>query len=321
MPMLQGGVDMTVTVSPDLMAPLDDAGYTLISLHHWDTKAKCLRTGKLRIRGKSPIHRDWTKRPYHNADALAHAAKGGNVGVRLTMRDLVVDVDPRNLDGGRRAMLPTLRRLGVEADDYPTVLTGGVGLHLYMAKPACFSVVDGLRDYPGIEFKTFGRQVVAPGSIHPSGKPYIWSSVLDDLWLGAPRAPEKLLRLIRRPKRPVIQSGQGIGEHPPEEIATILGKLDPEDFRDHDRWLQLMMACHHASAGAAQVEFVEWCTADPLYSSDGPEIAYRWGSLNRHGVGLGTLYMFMRDAGAAHLIDRRPRFDFPDDLANLEVAQ
>jgi len=43
--------------------------------------------------------------------------------------------------------------------------------------------------------------------------------------------------------------------------------------------------------------------------------------LNRHGVGLGTLYMFMREAGAAHLIDRRPRFDFPDDLANLEVAQ
>ena len=32
---------MTVTVNPDLMAPLADAGYTLISLHHWDTKAKC----------------------------------------------------------------------------------------------------------------------------------------------------------------------------------------------------------------------------------------------------------------------------------------
>jgi len=248
---------MTVTVNPDLMAPLADAGYTLISLHHWDAKAKCPRTGKLRIRGKSPIHRDWTKRPYRNADAIKHAAKGGNVGVRLTTRDLVVDVDPRNLDGGRKAMLPALKGLGLDPDYFPTVLTGGGGLHLYMLKPARFSVVDGLRDVPGIEFKTFGRQVVAPGSLHPSGKPYIWSSVPDDLWLGAPRAPEKLLRLIRRPKRPVIRSGHGIGEHPPEEIATILGKLDPEDFRDHDRWLQLMMACHHASAGAAQVEFVD----------------------------------------------------------------
>jgi len=82
-----------------------------------------------------------------------------------------------------------------------------------------------------------------------------------------------------------------------------------------------MMACHHASAGDAKEEFVEWCTADPLYWSDGPEIAYRWDSLNRHGVGLGTLYMFMREAGAAHLIDRRPSYDFPDDLANMEVAQ
>jgi hypothetical protein len=190
-----------------------------------------------------------------------------------------------------------------------------------MTKPSHLSIVDGLPDVPGIEFKTFGRQVVAPGSLHPSGKPYTWSSVPDDLWLGAPKAPEKLLRLIRRPKRPVALSGQGIGEHSSEEIAAILAKLDQEGFRDHDKWLQLMMACHHASAGDAKVEFVEWCTADPLYSTDGPEIAYRWDSLRRHGIGLGTLYMFMREAGAAHLIDRRAQYDFPDDLSNLELAQ
>lgn len=312
---------MTRQVDPTQMAVLSEASYSLITLHRWDAKTKCPRTGKLRIRGKSPIDRDWTRRPYRNADALEHAANGGNVGVRLTPRDLVVDVDPRNLDGGRNAMLPTLKSLGLDPNDFPTVLTGGGGLHLYMAKPASLSVVDCLPNLPGIEFKTFGRQVVAPGSLHPSGKPYTWSSVPDDLWLGAPRAPEKLLRVIRRRKRQEIRSGQGFGEHPPEEIATILAKLDPDDFRDHDRWLQLMMACHHASAGDAKEEFVEWCTADPLYSSDGPEIAYRWDSLNRHGVGLGTLYMFMREVGAAHLIDRRSSYDFPDDLANMEVAQ
>ncbi|WP_162933082.1 bifunctional DNA primase/polymerase [Roseovarius sp. EL26] len=303
------------------MSVLSEAGYTLIALHHWEAKTKCRRTGELRIRGKSPIHRDWTKRPYCNAEALKHAACGGNVGVRLTTLDLVVDVDPRNIDGGRPAMLPALRKLGLSPNDFPTVFTGGGGLHLYMTKPTNLSVVGELRDVPGIEFKTFGRQVVAPGSLHPSGTLYTWSSVPDDLWLGAPKAPVKLLRLIRKSKRQKVQPSQGIGEHPPEEIAIILDKLDPESFRDHNRWLQLMMACHHASAGAAQEEFIEWCTTDPFYSNDGPEIAYRWDSLNRHGVGLGTLYMFMREAGVAHLIDRRPSYDFPNDLANFEVIQ
>ncbi|SFS68048.1 Primase C terminal 2 (PriCT-2) [Sulfitobacter marinus] len=312
---------MTGKTDPAQMTVLSAAGYTLIALHPWDAKTKCPRTGRLRLRGKSPIHNDWTTRPYRNADALEHARKGGNVGVRLATSDLVVDVDPRNIDGGQKGKLSALKAIGLNPDHFPTVLTGGGGLHLYMTKPPHLSVVDGLPDVPGIEFKTFGRQVVAPGSLHPSGKPYLWSSVPDDLWLGAPGAPEKLLRLIRRPKQPVALSGQGIGEHPPEEIAAILAKLDPEDFRDHDKWLQLMMACHHASAGDAKDEFVEWCTADPLYSTDGPEIAYRWDSLRRHGIGLGTLYMFMREAGAAHLIDRRPHYDFPDDLSNLEAVQ
>jgi hypothetical protein len=297
---------MNMMTDPEQLAPLVETSYQLMPLRHVD---------------KRPLHNNWTKRPYSNVEQLAHMKNGANVGVRLRPIDLVIDVDPRNLKGGRRDMLPSLDRLGINPDDFPTVLTGGGGLHIYMAKPAQISVVDGLPDLPGIEFKTFGRQVVAPGSIHPTGKPYIWSSEPDDLWLDAPRAPEKLLRLVQRPKQTKIQSGKDVGEHPPEEIAVILSKLDPENFRDHDRWLQLMMACHHSSAGDAKEQFVEWCTADPLYSNDGPEIEYRWDSLNRHGVGLGTLYMFMREAGVAHLIDRRPSYDFPDDLANLEVAQ
>ncbi|WP_206212416.1 hypothetical protein, partial [Pseudomonas viridiflava] len=37
-------------------------------------------------------------------------------------------------------------------------------------KPADVSLMDSLQDYPGIEFKSFGRQVVATGSVHPGGQ-------------------------------------------------------------------------------------------------------------------------------------------------------
>lgn len=303
---------MAHQTDPAQLAPLVDAGYTLMPLYPWHAQATCPKTGRLRQRGKSPIHGNWTQRIYSAVDQVAHMQRGGNVGVRLRRHDLVVDVDPRNLDGGLPAMPAALAALGIDPDLFPRVATGGGGIHLYMRKPADIAVVDSLRGAAGVEFKTTGRQVVAPGSLHPSGRPYVWVSGQDDLWLGAPGASEALLRRIRKP---IGQPAAGLtGVHPPEEIEAILARLDPERFRDHDRWLKLMMACHHASAGEACEEFVAWSAGDPLYADDGNEVAYRWDSLRGHGIGLGTLYMFMREEGIGHMIDRRARYDFPYDL-------
>ncbi len=179
-----------------------------------------------------------------------------------------------------------------------------------MTKPADTALADRLPDWRGIELKSRGRQVVAPGSVHPNGRLYRWAETRfdpRDLWLGAPMAPEALLNAGKKIERRHSPVGEGQGEHPPSEIDTILSKMAPEDFRDHDRWLQLMMAVHHASAGAAREEFAAWCERDPLYADDGEAVRYRWDSLCRNGVGLGTLYMFMREQGCAHLIDLRAR--------------
>ena len=74
-----------------------------------------------------------------------------------------------------------------------TVRTGGGGLHLYLKKPADVLIAHTLKDYPGLEFKTKGRQVVGPGSIHPeTGKTY---DVLVDAEVAA--APASLLELIK----------------------------------------------------------------------------------------------------------------------------
>lgn len=248
------------------LAPLVEAGYTLLPLHRWNAVTKCARTDKKRLRGKSPIHRNWTTRLFKNEDALVHARTGKNVGVRLTAEDLVVDVDPRHIAGGMKSASKTLRDLGVRVKEFPTVRTGSGGAHIYMRKPAGMPLLDHLPGHPGIELKSLGRQVVAPGSRHPNGKPYAWQWGEDELFLGAPAAPDGLLVAAKRATRTKRPVGEGVGEHPPTDIANILEHMDPTNFQDHDMWLSLMMACHHASAGEAVEEFVAWSTQDPLFA-------------------------------------------------------
>ena len=301
------------------MKPLVDAGYTLIPLHQWD--AVRTNNGKTRQMGKAPIHRDWTNRLINTDDTLNRAkCAGNNVGVRLEASHLVLDIDPRSIPGGVDTAREALGDYGVRFSQYPIVKTGSGGLHIYMTKPADIVLADHLRDWKGIELKSRGRQVVAPGSIHPNGRQYRWAKTRfdpNDLWLGAPEAPEKLLKAGERPNRVARPPKQGAGEHPPDEVAAILKHMNPEEFRDHDRWLQFMMAVHHASGGSAVEEFVAWCAGDPLYADDGEMVRYRWESLRGHGVGLGTLYMFMREAGCSHLIDRRPRAVPADEFGEV----
>ncbi len=303
-----------VKINVEQMRPLDAGGYQLIPLHGYRQVARSRNSiGVRRKLGKAPLDKRWTTRPYRNEEVLSGAETSNrNVGVRLRSTDLIVDIDPRSIQGGIPAAKRKLRSLGVRLRDYPAVSTGSGGYHLYMCKPAALPVRDHLPDaWKGIEFKTIGRQVVAPGSIHPNGKPYTWAETdfdPDDLWLGAPTAPANLLRAAKRKiAKPSSFGRDGQGDHPCGEISTILGHMNVEDFRDHGQWLQLMMAVHHASAGQACEEFVNWCEGDPLYATDGEEIRHRWASLRRHGIGLGTLYKFMRDQGCSHLIERRPR--------------
>ncbi len=312
---------------PAELAPLIEAGYQLVPLHNHAYEDE--HRGKRRKRGKSPIHGNWTKRPYRSADQVDHMEAGDNVGVRLTAADLIVDVDPRHFRPVWQEVDPLselVLRLGIDPDLYPTVITGSGGLHIYMTKPEGVSTRDSLGDtFPGIEFKSLGRQIVAPGSIHPdTQRPYLWDPGRPELdALGADPAPDSLLELVRRPEGAAPTGG---GEHDQEELALMLDALDPEDFRDHDDWLQLMQACHHATAGEGRKEFIEWCTRDPAYADHGTIIGLRWDSLHADNKGARvtykTLHKLLRDAGAEDAIPRTPASDdFDDDLGDEDLPE
>ncbi len=269
---------------------------------------------KQREEGKRPRDVRWTTRPYSNDEQVEWMDGGGNVGVRLRPTDLVIDVDPRNFPEGTDSLDELCSDLSLDLSDAPTVHTGSGGRHIYMRKPADVTVVDTLEGYDGVEFKTRGRQVVSAGSVHPNGRHYEWDVINDDLSDASP-APPELLRIIARPRR--THTTTGGGEHTQEEIASMLDRLDPEDFRDHDGWLRLMMACHSASNGDARSEFTEWSTRDPQYEADAWSTGRRWDSLHtdmRDGVGVGTLHKVMRDAGEGEHI---PRPSAEEDFKNV----
>ncbi|WGM37526.1 bifunctional DNA primase/polymerase [Caulobacter sp. NIBR1757] len=303
---------------PDMLEAYQAGGYELIPLHSPDAVDR-----RGRAIGKAPVGRGWRSAPRLSVEeARAHMASGGNVGVRLRETDLVVDVDPRNFAPGDDPVARLARDLGIDLTGYPTVVTGGGGLHIYMRKPEDAVLRDTLEAYQGIEFKALGRQVVAAGSVHPSAeKPYVWDD--DPLAVplaSAPMAPASLIELARRPERIVAADA---GARTPEELATMLGGLDATQFREHSDWLQLMMASHHATAGEGRDEWIEWSTSDPEYAQDAWIIGSRWDSLHADTAGKRitekTLFKALVTAGRSDLLPRTTaEEDFPDDLSETD---
>ena len=116
-------------------------------------------------------------------------------------------------------------------------------------------------------------------------------------------------------------SGAEAGEYSPEQVEALLAGLEPEDYRDHAKWFELMMACHHASGGEAREEFIAWSTSDPDYADHALNIGRRWDSLHADDKGkrvtVKTLFKALNAAGKGVLIDEvtrtSPLEDFIDD--------
>eukprot|EP01036_Dinobryon_divergens_P049752 gene49752-66645_t len=177
------------------------------------------------IDGKRPVENGWRRSaPMSLNQAKARLEAGKNVGVRLLPTDLVIDIDPRHFAEGDDPMARLTFAFGLP--EMPFVRTGGGGLHHYLRKPVDAKIVNSLSEYQGIEFKSYGRQVVAAGSIHPdTGQPY----ALDDdplalLLREAPEASTAFLNAIG--KLSVSASADTSGAITPEQLERLLSKLD-----------------------------------------------------------------------------------------------
>ena len=257
----------TFGFAPDEILQFESSGYEFIRLHAPNALD---RNG--RPIGKAPCKGWRIAEPLSVDEAHELLAGGINAGVRLRPTDLVVDVDPRAFEKGDDPVARLQADLEINLDNWPKVETGSDGSHYYMTIEAGTLVRDTIEEYPGIEFKAFGRQMVAPGSSHPAtGKAYRWDPLAEPVTATTP-APAALIELIRRP---AVIGAEGAGNFNAEAIELMLTGLDASNYRDQSKWLEMMMACHHASAGEARQEFIAWSTSDPEYAEDEQMIGRR----------------------------------------------
>jgi hypothetical protein len=129
----------------------------------------------------------------------------------------VLDIDPRN---GGDEELAALERTHGPLPETPRVLTGGSGVHHYFAHHGARLKNGAIAGCVGVEIKTDGGYVVAPPSIHPNGRPYLWDvGALPSETALAP-LPDWIAALaMERPR------GPGLASTGVDAAVSVLGEI------------------------------------------------------------------------------------------------
>jgi hypothetical protein len=158
-----------------------------------------------KVSGKVPAKGEagWQNKAYTEKPVI----KGG-YGVVLKDTDLVVDVDPRNFVEGDKTLSRLCDAVGLKLqEDTFTVKTGGGGYHIYYKVPKGSLFKETHPEYKGIEFKSKGRYVVGPGSIHPDTKKKY--EIINDSEIQM--IPEILLNMLPTKSERMLATSQDIG--------------------------------------------------------------------------------------------------------------
>ena len=161
---------------------------------------------------------------------------------------VVLDVDPAH--GGAQS----LARLESAHGPLPAtleVLTGGGGRHLYFAHPGG-RVGNRVGLHAGIDLRGDGGCVVAPPSVHPSGRRYAWAAGRAPDGARPAQLPQWLLSDAAAKRgghplshwRELVRSGVGEGERN-STLASLAGHLLWHDV-DPEVVLELLLAWNRA---------------------------------------------------------------------------
>ena len=234
-------------------------------------------------------------------------------GYGVLMRGLlVVDIDARNggVDSYQRLLerIPDLAAAGLVVETG----SGGGSKHLYFTAPDV-ALVQSLKEYPGVDFKSSGY-VVGPGSRHASGRTY-------NAVLGSPddidAAPPALIRLLERPSFHRNTVGGATVDLSHADLADMLTFV--RGFDEYETWIEVGMCVHHATDGTGFDVWNEWSQASTKYDAD--EMHKKWHSFGKSAnpKTLGTLIHLAEQGGWQRPVTFTPtvEFDFEESPTAL----
>lgn len=148
-----------------------------------------------------------------------------NIGIATGAGLVVVDIDPHH--GGSESLDALREELGAWPDTVEC-LTGGSGRHIYFYDPSGAKVRNSVGTLAaGVDVRGEGGYVVAPPSIHASGRCYAWEASSDPLdGVAVAEIPAAWLARIVAPTRtpaPIIQPGAMIPDGQRNTTLFALG--------------------------------------------------------------------------------------------------
>lgn len=228
-----------------------------------------------------------------------------NVALRAAEIGAVLDIDPRN--GGTESLDSLIAKHG-ELPDTVEVQTGGGGLHFWFRLPAGIDLRKG-SIAPGVDLQVgAGAYVLAPPSLHKSGRGYDFEASSDFL-LGQAiaMAPDWLIQARREAGVYAPKSRQ---EHPGyfdgpalevERTRAALAVLDPD--MPYPEWLRVGQALHQSCWSQGFDLWDAWSTNGAKYCGRA-KLWRKWNSFDTSGsakgrVSISTIFFMARAAAAA----------------------
>ena len=197
-------------------------GWNVIPLRPRDKRPLLPSWGEWQTRKvtENDVRRWWTEHPNANVGIVTGAISG----------IVVLDVDG---ESGRKSLAQVARGLP------PTPVSNtGKGNHYIYRHPG-FEVRNFAGKLPGLDFRGDGGYIVAPPSIHPSGREYEWA--IDPQMVQPEPVPEWLMKLLEQKKE---TNGEGI-----DPLKVLAGV--PEGQRDETLF---KYACRLRTKGMAKEE-------------------------------------------------------------------
>ena len=220
--------------------------------------------------GKHPRVKNWQEEASssrNDAEAWWTRWPGASVGIATgkTSNLTVVDADASEGKPG----VNNLTEMSAKHGGIPATLvanTGGGGLHLYFRWTERFGTGTNVLG-EAIDCRSDGGYVIAPPSLHKSGKRYAWRADKGELlevpeWMVPARAEAKA---SRRRGRPRTRAGAKI-----ERLQDMLAVIDPND---RDTWLKVGIILGRLYVGTVEENdawalYEEWSARSEKFDDD-----------------------------------------------------